>query len=69
MKKLFLLFLLLTTLYSCGNVKPYEREVLANPKMSFNSDNLIDSINEHIYFSREGSSGGKGFAGGGCGCN
>ncbi len=24
---------------------------------------------EHIYFSKEASSGGRGFAGGGCGCN
>jgi hypothetical protein len=27
------------------------------------------AIDDHIYFSKEASSGGRGFAGGGCGCN
>jgi len=32
--------------------------------------NPIDlALDEHIYFSKEASSGGQGFAGGGCGCN
>jgi hypothetical protein len=69
MKKIILFCLLLVSLYSCKGVAPYEKEVLATPKMSLNSDSLINSINDHIYFSREATSGGKGFAGGGCGCN
>ena len=32
--------------------------------------NALDlAIDDHIYFSKEASSGGRGFAGGGCGCN
>ena len=27
------------------------------------------AIDDHIYFSKEGTSGGRGFGGGGCGCN
>lgn len=27
------------------------------------------AIDDHIYFSREGASGGRSFGGGGCGCN
>jgi hypothetical protein len=30
---------------------------------------LQTAADEHIYFSKEASSGGRGFAGGGCGCN
>ena len=32
--------------------------------------NAIDlGLDDHIYFSKEASSGGRGFGGGGCGCN
>jgi hypothetical protein len=27
------------------------------------------AIDDHIYFSKEAASGGRGFGGGGCGCN
>jgi hypothetical protein len=27
------------------------------------------ALDDHIYFSKEASSGGRGFGGGGCGCN
>ena len=32
-------------------------------------DPLEAAIDDHIYFSKEASSGGRGFGGGGCGCN
>jgi hypothetical protein len=32
-------------------------------------DQQDSAIDDHIYFSKEASSGGRGFAGGGCGCN
>jgi hypothetical protein len=32
-------------------------------------DSLRSSLDNHIYFSKEGSSGGGQAAGGGCGCN
>lgn len=56
----------------CQNlgVNPWEREVLAREAMIPGvADGLDDAFDDHIYFSREGSSGGRGFGGGGCGCN
>lgn len=66
-----LVLVLGTSLASCADmgVKPWQRDVLAKPEMALNSDGLTTSLDEHIYFSKEGSSGGRGFAGGGCGCN
>jgi Domain of unknown function (DUF4266) len=50
-------------------VKPWERDVLARDEMQIVSDPVEMAIDEHIYFSKEASSGGQGFGGGGCGCN
>jgi hypothetical protein len=50
-------------------VKPWERDVLARPEMQLNGDPLDAAIDDHLYFSKEASSGGRSFAGGGCGCN
>lgn len=50
-------------------VEPWERDVLAKDEMQLVADPLGVSIDEHIYFSKEASSGGRGFGGGGCGCN
>ena len=50
-------------------VKPWNRNVLAQDDMQIDSDPLDTAIDEHIYFSKEASSGGQGFGGGGCGCN
>jgi hypothetical protein len=50
-------------------VQPWDRDVLARSDMQIVSDPLEASIDEHIYFSKEASSGGQGFGGGGCGCN
>jgi uncharacterized protein DUF4266 len=60
---------LLCCLGGCANVKPWERSVLARDDMQIVSDPLDTSIDEHVYFSKEASSGGQGFGGGGCGCN
>ncbi len=58
-------------LMACSNlgVKPWQRGVLAKPEMSFSAEKLDAAFDDHIYFSKEASSGGRGFAGGGCGCN
>jgi hypothetical protein len=55
----------------CANVgvKPWQRGVLARDDMQIVADPLDSAIDEHIYFSKEASSGGQGFGGGGCGCN
>lgn len=50
-------------------VEPWERDVLAKEEMQMVSDPLDVAIDDHIYFSKEASSGGRGFGGGGCGCN
>src|SRR5580692_7659643 len=50
-------------------VKPWQRDVLAREEMRLDSDPLDAAIDDHLYFSKEASSGGRSFAGGGCGCN
>ena len=50
-------------------VEPWERDVLAKDEMQLVSSPLEANIDDHIYFSKEASSGGRGFGGGGCGCN
>jgi hypothetical protein len=61
----------LCCLSGCANigVKPWERSVLARDDMQIVSEPLNASIDDHVYFSKEASSGGQGFGGGGCGCN
>ena len=50
-------------------VRPWQREVLARPDMRPDGAGLDEAIDEHLYFSKEASSGGRSFGGGGCGCN
>jgi hypothetical protein len=50
-------------------VKPWQRDVLAREDMQLNRDPIDAAIDDHMYFSKEASSGGRSFAGGGCGCN
>lgn len=58
----------LTACSSIG-VQPWQRNILAKKEMALNSAGLDNKLDDHIYFSKEGSSGGRSFAGGGCGCN
>lgn len=50
-------------------VKPWERATLADYTMNPGRDPLHTAMSEHIYFSRESASGGRGVGGSGCGCN
>jgi hypothetical protein len=50
-------------------VKPWQREVLSRADMRPDGGGLDDAVDDHLYFSKEASSGGRSFAGGGCGCN
>jgi hypothetical protein len=50
-------------------VKPYEREHLADPIMSFDRNPIASGYLEHVYEVREGARGASGSVGGGCGCN
>ena len=54
----------------CGAcVKPYEREFLADPIMSFSRDAIADKHRNHVFEVRESGRGAQGSEGGGCGCN
>lgn len=59
----------LTALTACTQVRPWERGYLAREEMAWDSDVLERQLNDHIFFSKEASSGGNSAAGGGCGCN
>lgn len=50
-------------------VKPWQREILAKPEMAVTAYPLDAAIDDHIYFSKEATNGGRSFGGGGCGCN
>jgi hypothetical protein len=54
---------------SALGVQPWDRDVLARDDMQLVSDPIDTALDDHIYFSKEASSGGRGFGGGGCGCN
>ncbi|MEC7119870.1 MAG: DUF4266 domain-containing protein [Pseudomonadota bacterium] len=57
-----------TSMQSRG-VQPWERDILARPNMQLDAAPLDSAYDEHIYFSKDAASGGRGFGGGGCGCN
>ncbi len=71
MKKTVTVFLMCLLMSACSQlgVEAYERGILAQEGMQLVSDPLEASIDDHIYFSKEASSGGASFGGGGCGCN
>lgn len=50
-------------------VRPWERAALADEVMNADRDPLGTAMSDHVYFSREASSGGRGVGGSGCGCN
>jgi hypothetical protein len=61
----------LSGISACSNlgVEPWDRDLLAQPEMALDMDPIDAAYDDHIYFSKEASSGGRGFGGGGCGCN
>jgi len=61
----------LTMLGGCAQVgvKPWQRDILARNSMALDSDGNIGGYHDHIYFSKEGATGGRSASGGGCGCN
>ena len=52
-----------------GEVQAWEKGNLAKPGMRFDTDPLDARFTQHIYTSKENSTGGAGVGGGGCGCN
>ena len=41
-------------------VRPWDRDLLAEKKMRFIPSPMVNAVDEHIYFSKEGSMGGMG---------
>jgi hypothetical protein len=66
---LLLLSLVAMSSMACVTVKPQQRAILADPTMVFGGDPEAQAPIRHVYQNREGSFGGDGVAGGGCGCN
>jgi hypothetical protein len=72
MKRLLFISLSVLLLQACAIkpwVKPYERDRLADPIMSFDARPTDAGFMNHLYQSREGARGAEGGAGGGCGCS
>lgn len=69
LKLMLLLSSMLLNACASWGVEPWERDILAKNEMQLVSDPVSAGLDDHIYFSKEASSGGAGFGGGGCGCN
>jgi len=69
--KYSLVFSAVTLASGCSSlgVEPWERDMLAKKQMALTASPIDSALDDHIYFSKEASSGGKSFGGGGCGCN
>lgn len=52
-----------------ARVQPWQRATLADYTMRSDRDPLATAMAEHVYFSRESATGGRGVGGSGCGCN
>jgi len=65
------LFLATGLIAGCDAIgpQPWDRDLMAQQRMQLNPYPVEAAADDHIYFSKEGSSGGRAFAGGGCGCN
>ena len=81
MKRLVLLPLVFLLLGACSfkdatvsafksePVQPWEKDILAQDSMKLDPDAMQSYVDDHIYFSKEAATGGKGVGGIGCGCN
>ena len=68
-RRLVIGLLIASSASACVHVRPRQRETLAHRNMTFGPDPAEDELDLHMQESREGSSGGYGSSGGGCGCN
>jgi hypothetical protein len=57
------------SLVGCVTVRPEQRSALADPIMQFEGEGQGRAQLRHAIDNREGSYGGAGVSGGGCGCN
>lgn len=56
-------------LSGCLGAAAWDRDLLAQRSMALETHPQITAFHDHIYFSKEGASGGRTTDGGGCGCN
>lgn len=54
---------------ACATVRPEDKELLADPAMTYGSGGEATVQEEHVLANREGSQGAGQTVGGGCGCN
>ncbi len=59
----------LAGLTGCTTVQPWQKGNLSDYTMRPERDPLANTLSDHLFFSREASTGGRGVGGGGCGCN
>lgn len=64
-----LLGLLAVALGACSTVRPQDKELLADPAMSYAAGGEAELQEEHVLTNREGAAGAGKATGGGCGCN
>jgi len=62
---------LLVSVSGCASLgaQAWDRDIMARRSMQPVTHPQIAGFDDHIYFSKEGASGGRSFDGGGCGCN
>jgi hypothetical protein len=66
---IFVAVVALVGLGGCATLAPQQRAILADPTMQFDSEARHEAALHHALDNREGSMGGTGVSGGGCGCN
>lgn len=71
MRTFILVVFFSSTLGGCAlpQVQPWDRDLLAQEKMKPIPNAVEYDMEQKVYFSKEGASGGSGVSGGGCGCN
>jgi starvation-inducible outer membrane lipoprotein len=69
MKTIFILLFAILLTGCITPIRPWERDLLAQQKMQLIPDAMESEVDQKVFFSKEGSSGGVGVGGGGCGCN
>ena len=68
-RSLLCVALLALALAGCATVRPEDKEFLAEPSMTWSAGGIAKAHEDHVIENREGSFGGGGAKGGGCGCN
>lgn len=67
--RLLMLIIIAAMLVGCAATSPWQREHLSKPVMQFDHNKEEAIAREHMLGTLEGSAGGFGVGGGGCGCN